>query len=146
MKTILVAEDNEDDAYLLKRALSRAGIKVEAQIVPDGEQALAYLKGKNHYGDRQRFPFPWLTLLDIKMPRKTGLEVLKEIRNDPGLTRLPVILFTSSDEPRDIDRAFDLHANSYLVKSADLVSLENLLRKVEEYWIVLNRRPTCPVN
>jgi CheY-like chemotaxis protein len=144
MKTILVAEDDADDVFLLRRALTRAGIQAQLQIVADGEQAMSYLRGEHDYDDRQRFPFPSLTLLDIKMPRMTGLEVLRAIRDDPSLKRLPVIIFSSSHQPRDIDQAFDLHANSYLVKTGDLGFLEHLLHKVEEYWLALNQCPTCP--
>jgi CheY-like chemotaxis protein len=146
MKTILVAEDDADDVFMLRRALTRSGIKAQLQIVSDGEQAMSYLRGEHHYGDRERFPFPSLTLLDIKMPHMTGLEALQAIRDDPALKRLPVIVFTSSDQPCDINRAFDLHANSYLVKTGDLGFLEQLLCTVEEYWLALNQGPTCPCN
>jgi CheY-like chemotaxis protein len=146
MKTILVADDSEDDVFFLRRALKSAGIRAEVQVVRDGEEALAYLRGQQQYADRQQFPFPNLTLLDIKMPRKTGLEVLAEVREDPRLKRLPVIFLTSSDQPKDINQAFDLYANSYLVKRGNPDLLERLMQKVEEYWLSLNQAPTCPAN
>jgi len=144
MKTILLVEDNIDDIFLVRRALGRAGVRVRVQTVPDGEEALAYLKGHSQYSDRQQFPFPDLTLLDIKMPKKNGLEVLEEVRKDDRLTRLLVVFLTSSDERSDIDRAFDLHANSYLVKSGELDFMGRLMEVLEEYWLTLNKRPTCP--
>src|ERR1700739_3934799 len=95
MKTILVAEDQDDDIFLLKRALTRADIKAHLHFVPNGEEALAYLRGERQYSDRKRFAFPHLTLLDIKMPLKSGLEVLQEVRQDPRLTRMLVVVLTS---------------------------------------------------
>src|SRR5581483_2731943 len=127
--TVLVAEDNEDDVFLLKRALNKQDIKAQFQTVGDGEEAMAYLRAKGAYCDRGRFPFPALLLLDIKMPRKSGLEVLAEIRHDPDpiLARLPVVVFSSSAEPLDINEAYDHHVNSYLVKSGDYRVLDQLM-------------------
>jgi CheY-like chemotaxis protein len=142
--TILVAEDSDDDVFFLKRAITRAGLNVQWQVVANGEQAMAYLKGDLQYGNRELFPFPTLALLDIKMPRKNGLEVLKEIRCDPRLTRLLVVFLTSSDDPEDINLAYELHANSYLVKTNNAQDLELLIQKLEEYWLSLNACPDCP--
>jgi CheY-like chemotaxis protein len=146
MRIILVAEDSEDDVFFLKRALARTGVEAEVRVVRDGEEALAYLRGQRQYSDRHQFPFPHLALLDVKMPRKTGLEVLAEVRDDPRLKRLPVIFLSSSDLPKDIDRAFDLHANSYLLKRGNPDLLVSLMQKVEEYWLYLNQCPTCPAS
>jgi len=143
MKTILMAEDSAEDALLLRRLVKRVGLNARLEIVPDGVEALAYLKGEGEYADRERFPFPDLTLLDIKMPRKTGLEVLAEVRDDPRFTKLLVVFLTSSDELSDINQAFSLHANSYVTKTANLHSQEQLIRKLEEYWLLLNKCPTC---
>src|SRR5689334_13358867 len=116
MKTILIAEDEENDAFLLKRCFNKAGIDADLHFVSNGDEALAYLRGEGRYSNRDHFPYPGLALLDIKMPRKNGFEVLEEIRNDDQLRRLPVVVYTSSDDPQDVNRAFDRHANSYLIK------------------------------
>ncbi|MDB6068000.1 MAG: two-component system response regulator [Pedosphaera sp.] len=139
-RTILVAEDNEDDVLLLQRAFQKAGSCSSLQFVPNGEEALSYLKGEGHYSDRQEFPFPSLLLLDLKMPRKSGLEVLASVRADRHLKRLTVVVFTSSDQPRDIDLALELGANSYLVKPPTQEALIALLQRVEDYWLNLNHR------
>ncbi len=142
IRTILVAEDDENDVFLLQRAFIKAGSQAELQFVPNGEEALAYLKGEGVYGDRRKFPFPALLMLDLKMPRKSGLEVLEAIRGDPDLKKLTVVIFTSSNQERDIDRALDLGANSYLVKPSRPETLAALLHRVEDYWLTLNRRST----
>ncbi len=141
---ILLAEDNADDVFLLQRAMSKARLANPVRVVPDGEQALAYLKGEGDYGDREKFPFPALLLLDIKMPGLNGLEVLSAVRKDPLLKRLVVILFTSSNQQRDIDEAFDLHVNSYLVKPGGMDGMTQVLATVKSYWLGLNQYPPCP--
>jgi CheY-like chemotaxis protein len=141
---ILLAEDNEDDVFLLQRAMDKAQFTNPLRVVPDGEQTLAYLKGEGDYRDRQRFPFPALLLLDIKMPGMNGLEVLSAVRKDPLLKRLVVILLTSSNQQRDINDAFNLHVNSYLVKPAGLDGMTAVLETIKSYWLRLNQYPPCP--
>ncbi len=138
-RTILVAEDREDDIFLMQLAFKKAGSQAMLQFVPNGVEALAYLKGEDKYADRSAFPFPDLMLLDLKMPKKNGLEVLEAIRSDPLLKRLTVVVFTSSNQPRDIDLALELGANSYLVKPSDAKVLVGLLQRVEDYWFNLNQ-------
>lgn len=142
--SILLAEDNEDDVFLLRRAMTKARVINPLQVVPDGEQALSYLKGEGIYGDRKKYPFPSLLLLDIKMPRMNGLEVLSAVRRDPLLKRLVVIFLTSSNQQRDINEAFDLNANSYLVKPAGTDRMTNVLETVKSYWLALNHYPPYP--
>ena len=142
-RVILLAEDDEDEVFLLKRSLRKTGMKVDLHVVPDGEEALAYLKGQGKYADRLTYPFPNFLLLDLSMPRMNGLEVLEAIRNDPELTRLIVVVFTVSEHADDIGRASDLHANSYLLKPADLHALDQLLQTLDQYWLSLNRRAPC---
>ena len=142
--SILLAEDNEDDVFLLQRAMTKARVTNPVQIVPDGEQALAYLRGEGIYGDRRKYPFPSLLLLDIKMPKMNGLEVLSVVRRDPLLKRLVVIFLTSSNQQRDINQAFDLNANSYLVKPAGTDRMTNILETVKNYWLALNQYPLYP--
>lgn len=142
-RTILVAEDNEDDILLLRRAFQKAGSWSSLRFVPNGEEALGYLRGQGKYSDRQEYPFPALLLLDLKMPRKSGLEVLASIRADRLLKRLTVVVFTSSDQPRDIDLALELGANSYLVKPSTQEALIALLQRLEDYWLNLNLRSSA---
>ncbi|HEX4644273.1 MAG TPA: response regulator [Verrucomicrobiae bacterium] len=139
MRTILVAEDREDDVFLMQLAFKKAGSKAALQFVANGVEALAYLKGDDKFADRTAFPFPDLLMLDLKMPKKNGLEVLEAIRADPLLKKLTVIIFTSSNQPRDIDLALELGANSYLVKPSDAKTLVTLLQRVEDYWLNLNQ-------
>ena len=143
---ILLAEDNEDDVFLLQRAMTKARVRNPVRVVPDGEQALAYLKGAGVYGDRRKYPFPSLLLLDIKMPGMTGLEVLSAVRKDPLLRRLVVVFLTSSNQQRDINEAFDLNANSYLVKPAGTDEMANVLEKLKNYWLTLNQYPPSPAD
>ena len=118
VEVILVADDDENDVFFIERALKEAQVANPLRRVRDGEEAIAYLKGEGGYGDREKFPLPHLMLLDLKMPRKNGFEVLEWVRGQPGLKRLPVIILTSSKEDPDIKRAYDLGANTYLVKPA----------------------------
>ena len=134
--TILLAEDNETDVLLIKRALQGAGIHSRMEVVTDGEEAIAYLRGENQYADRRQYPMPNLVLLDIKMPRKNGLEVLEWLRTSEqrGLNRLPVIIMSASSLQADIDRAYDLGVNAYLMKPAAFGELVGTMRKTAEFW------------
>jgi len=113
---ILLVEDDPDSVTLLQRAFRKAGLTNALQVVEDGEQAVRYLSGQEPYADPERHPLPVLVLLDLKLPRKSGFEVLAWLRREPDLRHLPVVVLTSSREPSDIKRAYDLGANSYLVK------------------------------
>jgi CheY-like chemotaxis protein len=141
---ILLAEDSEDDIFLMERAFKKAKLSNPLHVVSDGEQALAYLKGEGVYSDREKYPFPALLLLDIKMPRMNGLELLQAIRNDPQLRRLVVIFLTASNLDQDVNRAFDLQANSYLVKPADTDGMVDTLDRMKDYWLRINQYPLCP--
>lgn len=134
--TILLAEDSEHDAYLVKRALNRADIHSPIQVVSDGEEAVDYLEGKHKYADRQQYPLPTIALLDIKMPKKTGLEVLKWLRHNAndGLRRLPVIIMSSSSSQKDIDTAYELGVNAYLVKPHGFNQLIETLKTTTVFW------------
>lgn len=141
---ILLAEDSADDVFLLERAYKKAKLTNPLKIVSDGEEVLAYLKGEGVYSDRSQYPFPALLLLDIKMPRMNGLEVLSAIRQDPSLRRLVVIFLTASNLEQDVNSAFDLQANSYLVKPLDTDGMVDTLDKVKGYWLRINQYPLCP--
>ena len=138
---ILLAEDDPNDVLLIQRAFQRSLVANPMQVVRDGEEVLAYLKGEDPYSDRERHPLPVLMLMDLKMPRKTGLEVLEWVRQQPGLKRLPIIVLTSSNQSPDINRAYELGANSYLVKPAGFDSLLELVKNLDMYWLILNEKP-----
>src|SRR6266700_5250258 len=138
---ILLAEDDPNDVLLIQRAFQRSLVANPLQVVRDGEEALAYLSGQGLFADRERHPLPVLMLMDLKMPRKSGLEVLEWVRQQPGLKRLPIIVLTSSNQSPDINRAYELGANSYLVKPAGFDSLLELVKSLDMYWLVLNEKP-----
>lgn len=133
---ILLVEDNEDDILLIERAFRKANVANPLVVVHDGEEAVAYLS------DLDGNPIPELVLLDLKLPRKSGFEVLAWLRAQPGLRRLPVVVLTSSGETPDIDRAYDLGANSYLVKPVGFEALLEMVKALGLYWLLLNRKPS----
>src|SRR6516162_682562 len=116
---ILLVEDREDDIFLVLRSFDRTGVTNPIQIVKNGEDAIAYLKGEGRFANRAEFPLPELVLLDLKLPGTDGFEVLRWIRMEPGLTGLRVVVLTSSEHIRDVNLAYALGANSYLVKPLD---------------------------
>ena len=138
---ILVVEDDPNDVLLIQRAFGKARILNPVRTVSNGDEAVAYLSGEGPFADREAYPFPVLVLLDLKLPRRSGLEVLGWIRSHPGLKRLPIVVLTSSKESADINRAYDLGANSYLVKPVGFDSLLELVKSLEVYWIMLNQNP-----
>jgi CheY-like chemotaxis protein len=141
LSTILLVEDNPHDVLLLRRAIRHANLACSLEVAPDGEIALDYLSGQGKYADRDRYPLPALILLDLKLPRKSGHEVLAWLRLQPGLGRLPVVIFTGSHETSDVSRAYDLHVNSYLVKPVTPRALVQLVQRLGEYWLLHNERP-----
>lgn len=138
--TLLWVEDDPDDVLLGKRALIKGGFE-KPQIVRDGEEAIAYLSGKGPFADRVQFPMPSLVLLDLKLPRKSGIEVLRWIRGAEGLKRIPVVILTSSRERHDIDRAYDTGANAFLVKPVELRTFAEVARGLHLFWATLNTNP-----
>jgi CheY-like chemotaxis protein len=138
---ILLAEDDEDDILLFRTACREAGITNPLHVVRDGEEAIAYLKGVGRYSCRVEFPLPSLLLLDLKMPQTNGFEVLQWIRSEPELRALRVVVLTSSDEPRDIEEACHLRANSFLVKPKDFGNFVNLFESLHSYWLRHDQPP-----
>jgi CheY-like chemotaxis protein len=138
---ILHVEDNPDDIMLMNLAFSRAGIPAKLHVVNDGDEAITALQN----GAFDNGNPPVCVLLDVKLPRVSGLDVLAWIRNQPQFRRLPVILLTSSSRSADINRAYDLGANSFLVKPPDLDSLTELVKTVAHYWVQTNVRPVVNV-
>jgi CheY-like chemotaxis protein len=137
--TILLAEDDANDALLIKRALAKNGIGNPLQIAPDGEEAIAYLSGAGKYGNRAEYPFPQFFITDLKMPRKSGFEVLSWLQEHPDCLVVPTIVLSSSKQHEDIKKAYQLGANSYLTKPADFTQLQELIKKVFDYWTTCER-------
>ena len=137
--TILLVEDNEDDVFLMKRALKSADITNPLYIVEDGEQALEYLAGSGQFQDRALHPLPALVFLDLKLPYKSGHDVLSWIRRHEQLKTLIVVVLTSSEEPSDIRRSYQLGANSYVVKPPTAEQLLEVAKVFKTYWVNLNR-------
>jgi CheY-like chemotaxis protein len=135
---ILVAEDDPTDAFFFQRAFRRAGIPVALNFVRDGQEVIDYLQGTGPYADRVAFPQPHLLLLDLHMPKKDGFEVLRWVRQRPELKSLLVVLFSNSDEQRDISRAYDLGANWYMVKPHSMEELTALVGRFKKFWIEAN--------
>ena len=136
---ILLVEDDPNDAYFMKRAARAAGILDLLKVAKDGQEAVNYLGGLGECADCLRFPLPCLVLLDLKLPRMMGFEVLKRIRGQPALKSTIVIVLTSSGLGLDVDQAYRLGANSYLVKPTTPDELTEMIKKVKQYWLELNR-------
>ena len=138
---VLLADDNEDDVLALRHALRRARIAMPLQVVGDGEEAIAYLRGVGKFSNRAEFPLPDLFLLDLRMPKLDGFEVLEWLRQQPSLAPLRTIVLTTSDDFFDVDRAYALGANSFLTKSIDLLDFGNTLEATFNYWLKTTRAP-----
>src|SRR6185503_17371937 len=139
--TILLVEDEENDVFFLKRAFKEVGILHPLHVAEDGQEALDYLSGHGEYADRERFPVPCLILLDLKLPRVMGFEVLQWIREQPALKSLVVIILTSSRLEPDIEKAYKLRANAYLVKPSTPPELRGIATAIKEFWLELNHGP-----
>ena len=140
-KTILLVEDNPDDEALTLRALKKNNIKNEVAIVRDGVEALDYLFGSGQYAGRDVKDVPQVVLLDLKLPKLDGLEVLRRVRADARTRRLPIVVLTSSKEEQDIVASYDLGANSYVRKPVDFTQFAESVRQLGLYWLVLNEAP-----
>jgi len=133
--TVLLVEDDLNDIFLVKRAFKMARIQNPLQVATDGEDCIRYLSGEGKYADRQAHPLPKLIVMDIKMPRLSGFEVLEWIKRDGQvLRRIPVVIVSSSDNPADINRAYELGANAYMVKPVDFRAVEHLFESITHYW------------
>lgn len=139
---VLLVEDNTSDVLLFQRAYNKAQISNPLRVVRDGQEAIDYLAGSPPYDDRASHPLPAVVLLDIKLPRRSGHEVLAWIRQQPKLRRIPVVMLTSSSQPGDIASAYDLSTSSYLVKPVNNASLNDLVRLIDQYWLRTNTLPT----
>ena len=136
--TVLLCEDDPDDVLLTQIAFEKARLANPLQIVRDGEEAIAYFQGEGRFADRKRFPLPILLLLDLKMPKLDGFHVLQWLRKQSEVQRVPVAIMTSSDHDPDISRAYELGADSYLIKPPDAEALLALVQRLNAYWLILN--------
>ncbi len=140
-KTILLVEDNPDDEALTLRAFARNGIRHQVHIARDGVEALDYLLGRGAHAGRDVTQQPTVTLLDLKLPRLSGLEVLRHVRADARTRALPVVILTSSREDRDLIEGYGLGANSYIRKPVDFQQFVEAIRQIGAYWLILNENP-----
>jgi CheY-like chemotaxis protein len=139
-QTILLVDDSENDIFLMRAALKKAEFDNSLQEVHNGEDAIAYLKGEGIYSDRNQFPMPEVILLDLNMPMKNGFDVLSWVRTQPALRRFSIIVLTASVRPEDVERAFVLGANAYLVKPRDFDALISMMQCLRD-WIRINHFP-----
>jgi len=131
---VLVVEDNRDDVLFIRRALSKAGIGCPVTVVGDGDAAVDYIEGRGAYADRVQHPIPDLVLLDLKLPRMSGLEVLEWMKTQPPLHAVRVVVLTSSSEESDIRRAHSLGACAYVVKPVDFIGLRGVIEAILAFW------------
>jgi len=135
---ILFAEDSIDDAALAIRALTKSGFTNKIRHVKDGAEALDFIYCTGAYAARNRLQYPKLILLDLKMPKVTGMEVLEKIKSDPELKSIPVVILTSSKEDPDIKKCYALGANSYIVKPVDSDKFFHAIKEIGMYWLILS--------
>ena len=140
-RSFLVAEDDENDVFFLQRAFQQAKIENPLLVVRDGQEAIDYLSGDGKFSDRNLYPLPHLIILDLKMPRKTGLDVLRWLQEQPELRCLPVLVLSSSAQRTDIERAYELGANGFVVKPASLEKRVELAKLIGTFWLDFNVGP-----
>jgi CheY-like chemotaxis protein len=131
--TVLLVEDEENDVFFIRRAIQKMSEPVSLQTVRDGMEAIEYLDGHNRFSDRERYPLPALILLDVKMPRKSGFDVLEWVKGRQALAGIPIVMVTSSTIKTDMDKSFELGARAYLVKPIPFDDLKRLLVSTEEF-------------
>jgi two-component system, chemotaxis family, response regulator Rcp1 len=137
---ILLVEDNEPDVVLTREAFKEAKISNALYVVEDGVEALAFLRRQGKHADAPR---PDLILLDLNLPRKDGRAVLQEIKSDPALASIPVVILTTSNDEKDVVRAYTSHANCYIVKPIDFLQFLSVVRTIEGFWLTVVRLPEC---
>jgi CheY-like chemotaxis protein len=144
LKPILQVEDEDHDVIFMQVAMEGANVKHPLAVVRDGKEAIAYLKGEGIFGDRRKYRLPVLVLLDLRLPRVPGLEVLRWIRQQSALARIPVLIVSSSDQDADVEQAYRLGANAYIVKPTSLSELLDIVRRIKKYWLDQDGpRPDC---
>ena len=138
-KLILLVEDNADDELLTLRALKKASVANRIEVVRDGAEALDFVFRSGNYTGRDATELPGLILLDLKLPKISGLQVLERIRADERTSRIPVVILTSSTESVDINRGYDLHANSFVSKPVNFQEFSNAVQSLGLYWLLVNQ-------
>jgi DNA-binding response OmpR family regulator len=141
IKIILLVEDDPNDVILIRRALKSVNAQAHLFDVGDGEKAIKYLVGEDEFADRTKYLFPDIVLLDLKLPRKSGLEVIEWVRAQEEIKSLPIVMLTSSKQAADIYKAYDLGANSYLVKPVAYENLVSMMDSFKNYWLKINVWP-----
>jgi CheY-like chemotaxis protein len=136
--SILLVEDDPGDVLITKRALARGKIRNRVHVVNDGDAAMAYLRGNGKDGSSGR---PDLVLLDLNLPRRDGRDVLREMKSDPGLRSIPVIVLTTSDAEEDVARSYELHANLYVTKPVHVEEFLDVVRQIDEFFLTVVRLP-----
>jgi CheY-like chemotaxis protein len=139
MIQILLVEDDPGDVLITREAFAENKVRNRLDVVSDGEAAMAYLRRQ---GDFAAAPRPDLVLLDLNLPRKDGHEVLAEVKSDPDLQRIPVVILTTSDAEEDILRSYNLHANAYVTKPVDFERFLTVVRQIDEFFVTVVRLPT----
>ena len=140
-RSFLVAEDDENDVFFLQRAFQQAKIENPLHVVRDGQEAIDYLSGAGKFSDRSLYPLPQLFILDLKMPRMTGLDVLRWLHEQPELQCLPVLVLSSSAQRTDIESAYELGVNGFVVKPASLEKRVELAKLIGAFWLDFNVGP-----
>jgi CheY-like chemotaxis protein len=138
LRTILHVEDDPNDVLLLEHACRKTGVGCNVKRVADGGEAIEYLEGLGDFADRARFPLPHLILLDLKMPRLNGFDVLAWRRDNDKFKTVPVVVFSSSNHDMDVKRAYELGVNSYLMKPVSFDALCEIVKTISDYWLSLN--------
>jgi CheY-like chemotaxis protein len=138
---VLQVEDDENDVFLLRHVFKEAGIESPLHVVADGQMAIEYLSGAGEFADREKHPLPCLVLMDLKMPRCDGLEALAWIRQQPQFKGLVVVLLSSSALPQDVERAYELGANSYIQKPSSKAELREMAQLLKGWWLRFNHYP-----
>lgn len=139
--SVLLVEDNPNDVFLVQRAFRKANIAAPLHVVTDGDAAVQYLAGEEEYHDRTQHPLPILILLDLKLPRRSGSEVLDWLKQQPVLKRIPVVVLTASNESIDVNQIYDLGVNAYMVKPVMFDELVQIVSTLNLHWLILNEHP-----
>ena len=139
--TVLLVEDDPNDVFFFETVWKKAGIVNPLRVATDGREALDYLEGAGEFADRDKYPLPSLTILDLNLPRVMGIQVLKRIREQPALRKLIVIVLTSSENDADISEVYELGANAYLVKPPEMDLLAEIVQAIKHFWLTHNHAP-----
>ncbi len=140
-RCVLTAEDDENDALFLRRAFAQAGITQPLHVVEDGQMAIAAISGEGKFADRTQHPLPGLLMLDLKMPRKNGMDVPRWVRSQPHYRCLPTIIFSSSVHPAEIQAAYEAGANAFVTKPTGTPERTELARMIKGFWLIFNQLP-----